>query len=937
MPPTAGLRRHFLGWDDAWLPRAAEWLGRDWAGPGPLDLSGVLVIVPTRQTGRRIREALAMFAAGRGGAVFPPRLHTPDALLAEGATAPDVATQLEALLAWVEVLQSIDLEEFPDVFPVPPPRRDFSWAWSLAGNFHRLQSQLTEGGLGFADVLPLSGEAFPETRRWEQLSELESRQTHVLRGRGLREPHAARRAFARVPPVPADIRGLVMVGVPDPLPLAVTALGAWSKVLPLDILVFAPGDEASSFDEWGRPKVDIWEHRPIVLPDFEQRVRPCPTAMAEAERAAAIARGYEEPDGLVAFGVADPAVLPLLESELSRLAIETFNPEGVTYREEGFYVLLAALAALRREPTFEAVAALARCPDFLEALRMRFGPDFSAAGFLAELDELWSDHLPGDLRTATTLLEPAAHDLARGLHLMVEIREALGRGDLVESANAALTLIFGGRTFDRAIPSEARSVAAAAAWREVIAECFTARVQVPRFDATDAWGLALVLFGARRRAEAKPVGALDLQGWLELPWEDAPHLVLAGCNEGAVPESVVGDAFLPESLRERLGLKTNAARFARDAYMLVGIAAVRARHGRLDVLFAKESPNGDVLRPSRLLLQCVPGELPARVSLLFRPARAARPNIPWRRAWRLAPRRLPPPKRVAVTGLKRWLECPFRFYLSQVLRMEAVDLEKAELDALDFGTLCHAVLEALGREARLRDCTDEGELREFMLRELDRVALQRYGPNPTLPLVVQLESARQRLGRVAQLQAREREAGWVIDRIEWPFTLDVDGLEIRGRIDRIDRHVESGAWRVLDYKTTDAAPTPQATHLRTLRAADGEVPPWRRLETTGRPLVWTDLQLPVYLRALAGEIPPGAAVSGGYVNLPKAASGTAVALWAELEGDLRRAADGCVEGVVAAIRAGRFWPPAELPSDRDPFAALFHHGAAASIAWEESS
>jgi ATP-dependent helicase/nuclease subunit B len=40
--------------------------------------------------------------------------------------------------------------------------------------------------------------------------------------------------------------------------------------------------------------------------------------------------------------------------------------------------------------------------------------------------------------------------------------------------------------------------------------------------------------------------------------------VVAGLNDGLVPDAVVGDAFLPESLRERLGLKTNAARLARD-------------------------------------------------------------------------------------------------------------------------------------------------------------------------------------------------------------------------------------------------------------------------------------------------------------------------------------------------------------------------------------
>jgi ATP-dependent helicase/nuclease subunit B len=43
----------------------------------------------------------------------------------------------------------------------------------------------------------------------------------------------------------------------------------------------------------------------------------------------------------------------------------------------------------------------------------------------------------------------------------------------------------------------------------------------------------------------------------------------------------------------------------------------------------------------------------------------------------------------------------------------------------------------------------------------------------------------------------------------------------------------------------------------------------------------------------------------------------------------------CAEGVCKAVRSGDFWPPNEtVESDRDEFAALFHHGAAESIEWE---
>ena len=125
-----------------------------------------------------------------------------------------------------------------------------------------------------------------------------------------------------------------------------------------------------------------------------------------------------------------------------------------------------------------------------------------------------------------------------------------------------------------------------------------------------------------------------------------------------MPEAVVGDAFLPESLREQLGLKTNPARLARDAYLLHTLAAARSRNGRLELLLAKTSAAGDPLRPSRLLLRCHDAELPERVAWLFRELPATQPNVPWRRAWKLAPRRVAPPARVAVTGLRAWLTVP---------------------------------------------------------------------------------------------------------------------------------------------------------------------------------------------------------------------------------------------------------------------------------------
>lgn len=936
MPPPPLLRRHFLPWDGPWQPQVTAWLAGNWTGREPLDLSDVLAVVPTRQSGRRLREALAEHAAARGTAVFPPRVHTPDTLLAPGATAPDIASRLEALLAWIEVLRELAPGDVPDVFPSLPARRDHGWAARLAEVFFRLQTRLSEGGLEFADVVSRAGVDFSETERWRQLAGLERRQMERLAVIGRREPHAARRAGAKNLPPPAGVTRVVVLALPDPLPLTAGLLERWAEILPVDVVVFAPAAEADAFDTLGRPLPARWDQRPLELADFERRVHLCADPAAEAGRTAELASGYAPaPDGMVALGVADPEVLPLVENALSRAAIAHYNPEGRGRRGERLYLLLAALARLARDSSFEVVGALARCPDFLLCLRNRFGADYSVATFLAELDDVRSRHLSADLDALAVAAGPRRLTLARALVVLNELRAALEGDEFAAGAVAALGIIFESRRLDSSRAAEAREAEALEVWSEIMRECATVAALFPETSAAEWWELALRMFGETRRTEEKSAGALELQGWLELAWEDAPHLVVAGLNDGTVPEAVDGDAFLPESLRERLGLKTNAARFARDAYLLhVLIAARGAGRGRIDLLFAKTSAAGDPLRPSRLLLRCTDAELPARIAFLFRPAESIQPNLAWTRAWKHTPRREPPPLRVPVTGLRSWLACPFRFYLQHVLKMEPVDPAKNELDARDFGTLCHTALEAMAREPALRDCVDENVLREFLLAELDRAARARFGADTALPLVIQLESARQRLGRMAAVQARERADGWVTERVESTFALAISGLEVRGKIDRIDRHEASGAYRVLDYKTSDTAVPPHQSHLRSRRAGDEELPEWMHVVVDGRDCVWADLQLPIYLRSLAGELGDGAAVSCGYINLPKAAGETDLALWPELGPDLLAAARACTDGVAGAIRAGRFWPPAEVAAERDSFAALFHHGAAESVAWE---
>ena len=916
------------------LPPAVEWLVGDWSGVGPLDLTKWLVVVPTRQAGRRLREALAERAARHGQAVFPPRVLTPDALIGQGI-ATDAATRLEAVLAWVGVLREIDLSDFRDVFPVDPPARTATWALQLAEQLVRLQMALGEGGLRIADVVTRAGGEFPETARWEQLGELERRYDERLAEIGRRDERAVRIATAGAPHLPAGVEKIAVMATPDPLPLALGVLAAYARVVPVEIVVYADQAEAENFDGWGRPIAAHWERRVIAWPEFARRVQLCADPAAQAERIVTVARGYAKPEGMLGVGVADAEVLPLVENALARAGIAAFNPEGRSRARDGLYALLVALGELAATADFATGAAVLRCPDVLAWLRGRAGGAgaFSEAKLLQELDALRAKHLPPTL-TAARAHAAGYPTFAVALAALSELRATLTTGTFPENVAAALGLIFS----ERKIDAGGAFAESALAWTELLRETGRALAAWGGAELTSAekWAVALGAFAVDVRTTDRPAGALDLLGWLELLWEDAPHLIVAGANDGHVPEAMVGDVFLPETLRVKLGLKTNAERFARDAYLLAALAAWRTGNsGRIEVLVGKTSKAGDPLRPSRLLLRCADEELPERVARLFRGVATARPSPAWTRAWQLRPRQVSAPTKVSVTALRDWLACPFRFYLRHALRMERVDPAKDELDAGDFGTLVHYALQQLGESAEMTDCTDAALLQEFLLDRFERVARLRFGTELTLPLVVQLESARQRLRATAEVEAREREAGWRTVRVEWKFSFPLGGLTISGKIDRIDRHLD-GRVRVIDYKTGDTASSPEKAHWRALRDEDGVRPEWLRcVDAEGKVRVWTDLQLPMYLRAVAPEW--GDAVTCGYFNLPKAAGDTAVTMWENYSREVQAAAERCATGVAAGVVAEEFWPPREVTgreAEWDDFAELFQQGAAASIARE---
>ncbi|MBL9113543.1 MAG: PD-(D/E)XK nuclease family protein [Verrucomicrobiaceae bacterium] len=954
------MKTTFLGWGGALVPLLAKHLATRWDGKGALDLSDTMVIVPTRNASRRLREALAIHAAKHEAAVLPPLTVTPD-FLSSPARLPELRTASpeETLLIWAGELMSLDLNDLREVFPVDPVERNFAWASKAAADLLEVRETLNESGLSMRDVARMVANTDKEPERWQELGELESRCLASVREHGLEDWQEARRMAAANGEMPAEVKRVVVACVLDPSGLAVAALERLSSRVEVEVCVFAPEQGvADLFDVWGRPLPERWGHREIELesPLVAIHVRSNPTEQAGV--VLNLLAAYERPGEMAGIGVADSEVIAPLEKALAGSGTETFDPAGKPYATHGVVHVLRLIHQMSTSRSFGTVTEFLHVPDVFDALKhLRpaiFGKTTSAQ-LLRDLDELASTCLPDTLDDALELW-PAVQQDGKDIRHLPEalgwVNEELGQleeGPFGDALMQWLGTIFADRKF-RGEHAEGAVFKAIADEIETLLETVDGPL-ADRFPGglTSTQRLEVILraLDSDSYHTERGAGDVDLQGWLELLWEDAPHLIITGMNEGKVPDVIQGHPFLPDSLRKYLGLRHNDSRFARDACLLTSVVAWRkAAGGRVDLVFGRVTAGDEPLRPSRLLFQCNERQLAQRTLDLFeKPDRTGDP-MPWTLAWRLKPRALesdaPVFDRLRVTQFRDYLACPFRFYLKHGLGMSSVDVGLTEMDAMDYGSLIHHVLEQFGRDSHAKVSDDENVIREFFHAALDERLREVYGSRLTVPVMIQRESARQRLSWWAAMEVAERRAGWRIVDVERKLGHDspwkIGAMTITGKVDRIEEHPQRGL-RLIDFKTSSAYNAQKKArrsvaeyHLTRIKKTEdpGSYPAWSLVNLGDEVWRWTDLQLPLYLLALETKS-LGQPMISAHVTLGRSKADLGLDEWTTLDADLLQSARACAEGVVAAIQGALFWPPAEKVAYADDFDPLFFGDVASAV------
>jgi ATP-dependent helicase/nuclease subunit B len=527
-------------------------------------------------------------------------------------------------------------------------------------------------------------------------------------------------------------------------------------------------EELESAAWWARAKLESGARRiGIVVPDLAERRRAVARIFARVLRP-----GNALPDAAAApmpFDVS--AAEPLASWPLAATAL------GLLELAHGEVAFDAASRLLRSPFLGGAEAELSARARLDARLRRECGPRIGLGELIAR---------SGDCPRLRAHLEAAFAIRAHG---------AAAPQDWARHFSAVLEAA--GFPGERALDSVEYQVRGK--WHEMLAEL--ARLGSVRGTLSAREALARL----RRLAAETPFqpegGDVPVQvlGLLEAAGQQFDALWVSGLTDEAWPLHARPNPFLPIALQKRAGIPEASAEtsLALDARITAGWAAAA---GEVVFSWPRREEDRD-LAPSPLIAR-----FEERAPDIARGARYRDAIFAQRALEAAADERAPPVAAPGVHGGTRLIAdqaaCPFRAFARHRLGAEALESPQPAPDARTRGMLAHALMARIWRELKSSAALGTCELAP-VIAAAARAAVREAGLEGAL---AQLEGARlERLARDWLEVERSRDAFDVV-RIEDRIAIEIGGLSLAGRLDRMDR-LADGSHVVIDYKTGSRAST----------------------------------------------------------------------------------------------------------------------------------
>ena len=190
-------------------------------------------------------------------------------------------------------------------------------------------------------------------------------------------------------------------------------------------------------------------------------------------------------------------------------------------------------------------------------------------------------------------------------------------------------------------------------------------------------------------------------------------------------------------------------------------------------------------------------------------------------------------RQYSATQLETYAKCPYKFFLENILRIETIEEPLEELEAFEFGSLIHSVLFEFYFKLKkdqivLNNCSvadfkkAEDILFDLASKKFDQLNLRSELAFYEREKLLGIEGNRRNSILYKFLkEEREYDDGYIPAFFELAFgklkkddiqqipdkkEIKIRGIELRGKIDRIDINQENKTLKVLDYKLGGTKP-----------------------------------------------------------------------------------------------------------------------------------
>lgn len=673
-----------IGWDKPVVDLVAERL-LALAKERPDAFRRAIVVVPTAESGRWLRERVAEMAtegAGRVKPVLMPEITLMGQLIPNGGKG--VASEEDTLAAWLQVLgeqEESSLDEFAPLIPRRPQTHVERWRVGVAHKLITLRTKLEQCEVTVDSVTKElkkrqdSAEAnkaeknayWRENRRWAKLGALFAKVDALIKERGLQPVEEYRAGYAENPVWPGYHRLLVVACVPEVQPQLKRLLKNMHGRDKGEVLIWVNADEAQrgNFNAYGEPLESEWADCSIDIPNaFVYSDKECTMvdddascihlvddATAMAQEMLKLAGGYSSNDVVLAVGDSQytAPIVTAFEKPRQGNGWKLNMPEGRSLLGTDVGTLVAQMANLcaaradfRTEDERE--GGMVELNAFTTVLsnsivQKLLKADFRVPGGLqSHIEHLRAKLLPGSIMTLCQLMDPAyelpGDDLdikavarERQVYFLEYVKAAVG---FVDSCFNLATL----PTMLRQIGAELHRMYLDTPMQKPVENLCRAMESVASDTMVCAAGNAVALWEVLRSKvkelargiqdpEARKQCVSDVIGWREVPYARGKRVILGALHDGCVPEPVEESEFLPPALCNELRINYEAFRTARDSFLMTALLHSRAK-GQVHFVIARQNPDGSAAAPSSLLLRCG-NDLPKRARTFFAESTCAGP------------------------------------------------------------------------------------------------------------------------------------------------------------------------------------------------------------------------------------------------------------------------------------------------------------------------